>query len=257
MNPLYRWPGAYRRRMAKWLGRRPYRLPTLGPTIAFTFDDFPRSSLLAGGAILETAGLAGTYFTSFGLMAQTTPTGEIFHREDLDRLTAGGHELGCHTYNHYPAWETEPKIYEASVVKNKETATSLLTAEPMTCHSYPISYPRPATKRRIAKYFTACRGGGQCINTGTVDLNYLSSFFIEQCRGNFAAIEQIVTANAEAGGWLIFSTHDVCASPTRFGCTPAFFEQIVACSVRSGATILPMGTALQRITGRPAAPAIR
>ena len=173
------------------------------------------------------------------------------------RLTSGRHELGCHTFHHYPAWETAPKTYESSVTQNREAAAALLPREKMICHSYPISYPRPASKRRIARYFAGCRGGGQCINTGAVDLNYLSSFFIEQCHGNLSAIEQIVSVNIRSGGWLIFSTHDVSDHPTRFGCTPAFFEQIVASSVRSGATILPMGTALQRMTGRPEAPGTR
>ena len=257
MRLLSRLPGAYRRRMAKWLGRRPIRLQPAHPIISFTFDDFPRSAIVSGGTILESERLAGTYFTSFGLMGKTTPTGEIFHLEDLGRLTSGRHELGCHTFHHYPAWETAPKTYESSVTQNREAAAALLPREKMICHSYPISYPRPASKRRIARYFAGCRGGGQCINTGAVDLNYLSSFFIEQCHGNLSAIEQIVSVNIRSGGWLIFSTHDVSDHPTRFGCTPAFFEQIVACSVRSGATILPMGTALQRMTGRPEAPGTR
>jgi hypothetical protein len=48
-------------------------------------------------------------------------------------------------------------------------------------------------------------------------------------------------------GWLIFATHDVCESPTRFGCTPRFFKQVVDYASKSGATVLPVHEAFQKI----------
>ena len=243
--------GGYGRRMAKWFGRRPFTMPAGAPIITFTFDDFPRSALFTGGLLLEESGVAGTYFVALGLMGQTGPTGEIFHGGDLTQLLARGHELGCHTFHHYPAWETAPSDYESSVAKNAAALTALLQVSKLQTHSYPISYPRPGTKRRLAPRFRGCRGGGQTFNHGTIDLNYLSSFFIEQSRDDFGAIEKMIGANVEAGGWLVFSTHDVCENPTRFGCTPTFFEKIVRSSVRSGAKILVMSTALDAIGVRP------
>jgi hypothetical protein len=57
----------------------------------------------------------------------------------------------------------------------------------------------------------------------------------------------MIGANAEAGGWLIFSTHDIDPNPTRYGCTPAFFEKVVKSSLRSGSRILTMSSALGAI----------
>lgn len=41
-------------------------------------------------------------------MGKKAPTGEIFTREDLDELIRQEHELACHTYDHYDAWDTAP-----------------------------------------------------------------------------------------------------------------------------------------------------
>jgi peptidoglycan/xylan/chitin deacetylase (PgdA/CDA1 family) len=220
------------------------------PLITFTFDDFPRSALHTGGGILGHYGAAGTYYIALGLMSQVGPTGEIFRHEDLHLLSAQGHELGCHTFHHCPAWETSAREYEASVVLNSATLRTLAPAARMETHSYPISYPRPSSKRRISDRFRACRGGGQAINYGIVDLNYLNSFFLEQSSDNFDAIERMIAANAAIGGWLVFSTHDVDQNPTRFGCTPRFFEKVVQRSIHSGATVVSMSAALESLSVR-------
>jgi peptidoglycan/xylan/chitin deacetylase (PgdA/CDA1 family) len=246
-----RLPGAYARRMAKWFGRRPFTLATAEPIISFTFDDFPRSALLAAGSLLEQSAAGGTYFSSLGLMGKQTATGAIFQADDLPFLASRGHELGCHTFHHSPAWGTRPAEYASSVAQNLIGLAKTSPHLQIQTHSYPISYPRPKTKRRIQHRFRACRGGGQTFNHGTVDLNYLNSFFIEQSRDDFTTIEQTIVANAHAGGWLIFSTHDVCNNPSRFGCTPAVFEKVVQSSIRSGARILTMTLALDELAVPP------
>ncbi len=249
-RPWARARQALQRRMAKWCGRRSFTLPEGRALVSFSFDDFPRSALSNGGNILERFGLAGTYYASFGLMAQTTPTGEAFLPDDVKPLLNRGHELGCHTFDHCPAWETEPSIFEASINKNREALHRL--APGTECHtlSYPISYPRPDTKRRAATHFACCRGGGQTFNAGRMDLNYLSAFFLEQSRDQPGEVKALIEHNRRAGGWLIFATHDVCERPTRYGCTPGFFEDIVRHAVESGAEILPVFRAWEVIRAR-------
>jgi len=217
------------------------------PVISFTFDDFPRSALLTAGTILHQRGFAGTYYASFGLMGSRGPTGEIFVREDLDELVRHEHELACHTFDHCDSWGTASNEFEASILRNQRAVAERLPGTKLDSLSYPISWPRPETKRRVATYYECARGSGQTFNAGTEDLNYLKAFFIEQSRGNFAEIKQVIDANARAKGWLIFATHDVCDQPTRFGCTPAFFERIVEYSAKSGAIVLPVHAAFRRI----------
>jgi peptidoglycan/xylan/chitin deacetylase (PgdA/CDA1 family) len=245
--------GAYARRMARWFGRRSFVVPADRPIISFTFDDFPRSSLAAGGAMLEQAGFAATYYTATGLAGTTIATGEMFTLDDIPRALAAGHEIGCHTCEHCPAWETPPREYLASVGRNLRALAPLLGPGGAQSHSFPISYPRPRAKTRLGKIFRACRGGGQGINLGPADLNCLDSFFLEQCGENSAAIDRIVGATVERGGWLIFSTHDVADQPTPYGCSPDFFARVVRRAAASGAQVLPVAKALDAL-GAPPAP---
>jgi len=215
------------------------------PIISFSFDDFPKSALLTGGAILKHHGLTGTYYASFGLMGKPSPNGIIFSPEDVNVLNEQGHEWGCHTFSHCHSWSTPPRIFEAAIVSNRRALMELSPDSAFTTHSFPIAWPRPQSKRRAAVHFEACRGGGQTYNRRSIDLNLLSAFFLEKSRDDFESIERVIHENSRACGWLILATHDVCDTPSPFGCTPALFKRVVALSVASGATILPVGEALR------------
>jgi peptidoglycan/xylan/chitin deacetylase (PgdA/CDA1 family) len=243
---------ACERRLARYLGRRRFAMLPGTPMASFTFDDFPRSALANGGAILEAVGTSGTYYASLGLSGRTTETGEQFTTSDLETLLEAGHELGCHTFDHCHAWDTSPADFEASVVRNAQALQTLVPGTRFRTHSYPLSIPRPATKRRVARHVTAARCGGQRFNCGRADLNYLNAFFIEQSRDHFETIKRLIDANARAGGWLIFATHDVAPYPTRYGCTPALLERIVHDCIASGTAVVPVTAALSALQSRAA-----
>ena len=246
MNVWTKMPKALQRRSARWFARNPVTLKLEKPVISFTFDDFPKSALTVAGRMLREHGFVGTYYASFGLMGKQTPTGEIFSKSDLAEFIAQGHELACHTFDHCDSWDTEPAEFEASICRNQEFVARELPKFTMRSLSYPISYPRPATKRRVARRFACARAGGQTFNSGPTDLNYLKAFFIEQSRDNLDAIKRTIDDTVRASGWLIFATHDVCESPTRFGCTPAQFSRIVNYVAQSGAVVLPVSEALRK-----------
>src|SRR5438093_12206073 len=109
---------SYLRALLLW--QRRARLTNRTPVISFTFDDFPRSALEQGGSILQEYGLAATYYAALGLMNSDSPVGRIFSEEHLHDLLARGHELGCHTFDHYDAWNTLPKRFEDSVLRNRQ-----------------------------------------------------------------------------------------------------------------------------------------
>jgi len=230
----------YIRSMARFFFRRPCVTNTQIPFISFTFDDFPRSALLTGGAILKRFGLTGTYYASFGLMGKQAPTGLIFLPEDLKELQEQGHELGCHTFGHYDSWKTEPSVFEDSIIENRRALNELIPGASFRSFSYPINPPRARTKRRVSQHFLCCRGGGQTFNVGKADLNYLLAYFLEKSRDDAEAVKHLIDQNRQARGWLILATHDVCKAPSPFGCTPDFFEDIVQYAVNSGAQILPV-----------------
>lgn len=243
--------GRYYRTGAKWFCRKPVDIVSPVPYISFTFDDFPRTALSRAGRILRQAGAGGTYYAALGLLGRHNDCGEMFTAEDLAAVGAEGHELGCHTYDHYPSSETAPREFEASVERNREALAGLLPGARFATFSYPINAPRVGTKFRVARRFRACRGGGQTFNHQAADLNYLAAFFIEQSRNAPERIWDVIEQNRRANGWLIFATHDVCEDPSPYGCRPELFEAVVERSLASGARVLPVTQVLEAL-GCPA-----
>jgi peptidoglycan/xylan/chitin deacetylase (PgdA/CDA1 family) len=239
--------GRYMRSAARLFCRRPFAIKTQVPIISFTFDDFPRSALHTGGAILKRYGLAGTYYASIGLMGKQAATGTMFVPDDLKVLLAEGHELGCHTFGHCDAWETETSLFEHSLVENQRALTELIPGARFRTFSYPINVPRARTKRKSGQHFACCRGGGQTFNVRTADLNYLLACFLEKSRDNPEVAMGLIDENRRARGWLIFATHDICKTPTPWGCNPEFFEDVVKYAINSGARILSVVKAWEQL----------
>jgi peptidoglycan/xylan/chitin deacetylase (PgdA/CDA1 family) len=241
--------GRYQRSTVRLFFRRPFVISTETAIISFTFDDFPRSALFSGGAILERHGLAGTYYASFGLMGKQAQarTATMFLLEDAKALLQRGHELGCHTFGHCDSWKTETSVFTKSIIENGLALSELIPGASFKTFSYPINVPRVRTKREVARHFVGSRGGGQTFNAGTTDLNYLSAYFLEKTRDRPEAAKRLIAENQRARGWLIFATHDVCDAPTPWGCTPDFFQRIVQHAVDSGARILPVAQALKTL----------
>lgn len=241
------------------LFRRRLALRTPVPLISFTFDDFPRSAFLNAGAILRRHGILGTYYVSLSLAGKQSQMGPMYQTDDLKELARLGHELGCHTFGHCHSWNTPPDIYEKAIFDNQRALNEVLPGTAFQTFSYPFSGPRLAVKQVAGRHFLCCRGGGlragrfllrhhaggQTFNSGTADLNLLCAFFLEQSLENPGAVKRLIDQNAQARGWLILATHDVRDTPSRFGCTPEFFEQVVLWSLESGARILPVLKALE------------
>jgi peptidoglycan/xylan/chitin deacetylase (PgdA/CDA1 family) len=240
--------GRYRRTAARWLSRKPVAFRSDRPIVSFTFDDFPRSALHVGGAILKKYGGTGTYYTSMGLMGTETPTGTMFLAGDIETLLRNGHELGCHTFDHCHPWETPPERFEASLVQNQRALTALFPQAVFRTMSYPLKVPSPGNKRIAGRHFDCCRGRGDRSNLGTVDLNFLASYFLERKLGGPQAALKAIEENRVQRGWLIFSTHDLSADPTPYGWTPEYFETVVRAAAESGARILPVLSALESLS---------
>jgi hypothetical protein len=242
----------FRTSLSQLFYKRALRINSRVPIISFTFDDFPRSALLVGGAILNNYGLKGTFYGSLGLMGEETAVGAIFCSTDLLSLLSQGHELGCHTHGHLNPWRTTPAQFEESIIKNAIAADELIPGFAFRSFSYPLFYPLPQIKYKVAKHFSCCRGGGQKLNANVVDLNLLHAFFLERSRKNPDQVKSLIDQNCRARGWLIFATHDISHNPSPYGCEPTFFEDIVQYSVRSGSIILPVIQAYETLrTSRP------
>ena len=88
------------REIGGFLCTRPAKVDWPGGVVSFTFDDFPRSAWVNGGAILEKYDRRGTYYTAMGMAGTANNLGPLFDLDDLRAAHAHGHEIACHTYHH-------------------------------------------------------------------------------------------------------------------------------------------------------------
>lgn len=247
-NLFSRIRGKWRRTLAHRFGRRVAAVRTSVPIISFTFDDAPRTAFTIGCEILRSHGVKATFFVSLGLLGSQTEVGAIASAGDLLRAVEGGHELGCHTFDHLDTWQTSTENFVKSVIRNKETLDYILPGTTFRTFAYPISQPRPTVKSRLEEYFVCCRGGGQTPNVGIADLNLLKAYFLDRRnKVDMVQVKKLIDYNTSLRGWLIFATHDIADNPSPYGCTSKFFGEVVEYSARSGALLLPVGKACEKL----------
>src|SRR5437870_5577238 len=82
-----------------WIAQ-PAQLDWPGGVASFTFDDFPKSALTVGGAILEKYEARATYYTAMQLAGTQNHLGPMFEVDDIAAAHRAGHEIACHTFSH-------------------------------------------------------------------------------------------------------------------------------------------------------------
>jgi len=249
MNSLFlKIRSKYHKILSRRMHRRMVSIKSPVPIISFTFDDAPKSAFEIGGKILRAHNIKATFFVSLGLLDAKTEVGIIASEEDLRIAISDGNELGCHTFNHLYAWETTTQEFIKSVERNKQALNSLFPGRDFQTFAYPIGNPRPGIKAKLKEYFKCCRGGGQAINVGMVDLNLISAYFIDKRNNaNIQEIQKIIDYNKLCNGWLILATHDIAENHSPYGCTAKYFEEVVQYAANSGALFLPVGKACERL----------
>ena len=215
--------GGVRKHVLSSMARREARLSIDRPLISFTFDDFPKTSLFTGGAILGKYGLRGTYYAAPALVGHETEVGRIFDPADLPHLLAGGHELAGHTYSHISACETNLSTYEKDVRKGEKELTQFLGNARQLNFSYPFGDVTIEVKKKVGPTMPSCRGIFPGLNGPLVDLNLLRANSLYGGDERFATAESLIEQNMSRKRWLIFYTHDVREAPSPYGCTPRLF----------------------------------
>jgi peptidoglycan/xylan/chitin deacetylase (PgdA/CDA1 family) len=237
--------GRAMRKLAK-LGKR--RISSAWPkgVVSFTFDDFPKTALLHGGAILERYGARGTYYAAFGLAGSEDALGEMFDCDDVRSAHIRGHEIASHTFSHCDCTRLEAKRLRAEVRDNARAMAPILEGWPMASFSYPFGAVSTQARTVLAPCFSSCRGIQPGINEQVPDYADLRANKIYAAEFDSTRVKDLIARNSAVGGWLIFYTHDVRASPSAFGCTPAQLDSVVEYAARR-ATILPVGDVVSRL----------
>jgi peptidoglycan/xylan/chitin deacetylase (PgdA/CDA1 family) len=215
------------RELGGFLSTRPAKVKWPGGVVSFTFDDFPRSAWVSGGAILEKFDKRGTYYAAMGLAATENQLGPMFDADDLRTAHARGHEIACHTYSHRDCCRAAPDEIAAEIERNAAALAEFIDAPPINL-AYPFGGVSLTAKTALAGRFASCRGTGRGLNQGAVDLADLRATSIYGRDFDRDTLCQLIDDAQAAGGWVIFYTHDVADEPSPFGCTPAQFQSIVA-----------------------------
>ena len=217
--------GKLRRRLALHHARRPAPAAPPRGLVSFSFDDVPASAADAGAAVLERAGIRGSFFVATGLCGAEGHMGRFADAQDVSRLVAAGHEVGCHTARHVDLARISAAQMEAELDGNRD-ALAALGAAPET-FAYPYGEVGFAAKRIAGRRFTLAR----TVQAGLVrrgsDLAQAPAVGIEGPEGEAVARRWMARAAAERA-WLILFTHDVRPEPSPWGCTAEALERLVA-----------------------------
>ncbi|HEX4742754.1 MAG TPA: polysaccharide deacetylase family protein [Caulobacteraceae bacterium] len=239
-----------RRVSASAVSTRTVRMVNPRPIASFSFDDFPKSAVSQGAAILEKGGLRGTYYLSARFQGLTEDGVDYYDRDDLKRLFDYGHEIGCHTASHVHA----PDLTGIGLVKELETNAAFvreaLGDARMTTFAFPFGDIDLRTKLFMQDRFAACRTTAPGLNRDVADLGGLRAVSLYSGSTDAGRIRALARETARPRAWLIFYTHDVSDSPTPYGCTPELLQAAVDAVVEAGFEVLPVRNALGLIRFR-------
>lgn len=216
------------------------------PVISVTFDDFPKSAVRQGAALLEGVGGRGTFYAAAAFCGQTTQYGAMFDGDDVRRLLDAGHEIGCHTFSHGdPSVDTTDAVL-ADMVRNADALGAMGMEERLVSFAYPYGAATGALKKQLPSRFTSARGAEAGIAHGRIDLAQLPS---NPLYGDDALKRclKLVELARRKHGWVIFYAHDVGARPTAWGASTATLERVLMSAFVAGFEIAPVRTIAARL----------
>jgi peptidoglycan/xylan/chitin deacetylase (PgdA/CDA1 family) len=245
-------PARLVREIGGFLCTRPAKIGWPGGVVSFTFDDFPRSAWVNGGAILEKYDRRGTYYTAMGLAGTANNLGPLFTLDDLHATHKQGHEIACHTFSHRDCARVPATEIAAEIDRNAAALAQVLGDEAVTNFAYPFGGVSQSAKSALAPRFASCRGTGRGLMHGhglmhgTADLADLPSINIYSWNFDRNRLCRLIEDAQAKNAWLIFYTHDVAEEPSPFGCTPAQFQSIVAYAAEN-TMVLPVRGVLAKL----------
>jgi len=233
-----------RRHWLPLIHRKPLPLGDVGPVVTFSFDDFPRTAYTEGGRLLKEYGARGTYYAAPGLMNSTTPLGEHFLQDDLYSLVGEGHELASHTYHHISSHASSVSEFLCDVREGYLALRRCAGGMVSRNFAYPQGAVTVQAKAAVGIEMLSCRGNYHGVNGRIVDLSLLRANPLYSSTGHADSIVQLIETNEAVRGWLIFYTHDVCAFPSQYGCTPSLLETAIKSALARSMAIMTVADVL-------------
>jgi len=249
-GPLGRLANRANRLAVSLVRTRTVRMVNERPIVSFAFDDFPKSAVSNGAAILESKGLAGTYYLSSSFAGTRVDGTEYCDMADLRRLIDNGHEIGCHTASHLRVPTVPPVQLLDDLESNARFVREHLGDLRMTTFAFPFGAINVAAKLLLQTRFAACRASLPGVNRGSADLGALKAERLYSNSPRAERIRTLISRAAKPRSWLILYTHDVSDSPGPFGCTPALLETALNFALKAGFQVFTVRNALRPIRFR-------
>jgi peptidoglycan/xylan/chitin deacetylase (PgdA/CDA1 family) len=169
--------------------------------------------------------------------------------DELVTLAAADHEIGCHTFTHARVSTLSAAALNKEIELNLAFAARYLPGLKLRTFAYPYGDVSFTATNRLQATFAGCRCSEPGHNVGTADLGRLRSERLYDRLVDAERVSALIDQAVSKTAWLIFYTHDVSATPSRFGCTPALFEHAVKSALAAGAEIRPVDSAI-RVLGQ-------
>jgi len=237
--------GKIRRRLTRLSSRKP--LPAIDHKyVSFTFDDFPKSSAINGAKCLEDKGLRGTFYACTGQFDQSNHFGELCSSDDVKRVFAAGHEIGCHTQNHIDCAVSSPAVVQMEIQRNQANLSALGISN-SDAFAFPYGDVSFASKRALSDKFATLRGVQPGINHRGYDANQLLAVPIEGDIDNLQYAKNFFEQLDAKNGWLIFYAHDVRTNFSKWGCQPALLQAIIEEAIARNYIIAPVTSVYSQI----------
>jgi peptidoglycan/xylan/chitin deacetylase (PgdA/CDA1 family) len=238
--------GKVGRRLARFMARDPIAVPPGRAAVCITFDDIPVTACTAGAQLLAQAGGRATYFASGGF--DTDGSQDRFHTgDDLVRLHAEGHEIGCHGFGHLDYQSVPADAVSADLKKNQRYFEEI-GVPPAQSFAYPYGCVNPAIKRICGDAYGLCRGIHPGINTDQADRRLLPAIPLYDATWSTGKSEQTLETVARTEGIVVFFTHGVEEAPGPFDCSPRLLSETLAIANRFDLPLLTMSAAFGRMT---------
>ncbi|MCU1406198.1 MAG: hypothetical protein JWQ43_2501 [Glaciihabitans sp.] len=201
--------------------------------VSLTFDD-GHDNQMAGEAVMKQNGLKGTFYITSGYVGGAG----FMTRANLDKLKADGQEIGGHTVNHPDL----PTIGSAEAKRQICNDRSVLTSWGFSVRSfaYPFASSTPAIEKLVKDCgFNSARmlgdiksrfGCTDCAYSETIppaNPYYIKALDQVDSTWTLNDLKAAVTnAEANGGGWVPLTFHELC-TPGTAGCAdPSTTQQI-------------------------------
>lgn len=233
-----------RRRLTQHHAAQPARLSFAEPVLSITFDDFPASAAEAGARVLERHGARGTYYAAAGMAGVEGPCGLGYSADDIARLVAAGHEIGCHTSSHADCARRDIFSTLEDLARNRDALMRMGAPAPST-HAFPYGETSAELKNNLPPRFMSARGILPGLNVGASDLAQLRAYPLFGA-GGMQRVSRALKLAAKRKAWVIGFTHDVADTPSAWGTRADDLDALLQEAHRLGFVILPVTAALSR-----------